>query len=228
MRNTLIRGGRQVGIGLVLGLIVLICCRAGAAQDRVLARVNGEAIYEHELLANMPKDQFAANTDDLQASKLERLIQEAVMRQFLQKTHIAVPEQTIDNDIADLKQNPPPAGCMCCRYKSLQEFMDVNAYTVEELRLDIRNNEGIDQYLRQLWQQKYPTREARLAYARQQREHITKMLCEALAYLFQHLPADKLQQRPGQGDEREKSAGAGRLAAPAARGIVRRRGQSRL
>lgn len=155
-------------------LLALTSCPASAAKDRVLARVNGEAIHERDLLANMPTDSFNASIDDLKVTKLERLIQEAVLRQFLRTAHVTVPDKTIETDIADLQKNPPSAGCMCCRYKSLQDFMNVNAYTLDELRADIRNNEGVDQYLRRQWEQKYPTREARLAYARHERGRITK------------------------------------------------------
>ncbi len=76
--------------------------------------------------------------------------------------------------------------------------MDVNAYTLEELRADIRNNEGIDQYLRQQWEKKYPTREARLAYARRERAQITKTYVKLWHIFFNTF------QQAGYSDDPEK------------------------
>ena len=147
---------------------------ARAAGGKVVARVNGEAIYEHELVANIAKDSFDSNVEDLKVTKLYRLIDAVVLRQFLQREHLTVDEKVIDQDVAELQKNPPSAGCMCCRYKSLQQFLDLNAYTMSEFRAKLRSNEGMNVYLRQLWLKSYPTRQARLAYVAKERARVTK------------------------------------------------------
>ena len=171
MHNRLIRALLPA---LLLASLLPLTLPAQAAPDKVLARVNGEPIYESEVLANMPKDQLASTLDDLKAAKLDRLIDYHIFRRFLREQQVTVSAQTVDADIAALKKFPPSAGCMCCRYASLQQFLDVNAYTLDELRTEVYNNEGVDQYLRALWEKKYPTRSARLAYAKQERARLTQ------------------------------------------------------
>ena len=157
----------------VAGLLGGLPAPARAAGGKVVARVNGETIAAADLLANLPTDQFATSQADLKTTKLNRLIDAAVLRQFLRKEKVHVDEHLIDKDIADLKRNPPSAGCMCCRYVNLDQYLKVNAYAMSEFRAEIRNNEGMDQYLNQQWAAKHPTRPARLALAAHERARVT-------------------------------------------------------
>ena len=161
----------------------------------------------------MPKDQFETTEEDLKEQKMDRLIDEVVLRHFLRKEHILIPDKTIDADIAELKKNPPSAGCMCCRYKSLQQYMDMNAYTMDELRAEIRNNEGFNQYLRLQWEKAYPTQAARLAYARQAATAYREIVRKAVANLLQHLSAGEIRQRPERRGESKKGQSGHSLAA---------------
>lgn len=160
-------------VGCLCCLAAGLICPAQAAA-KVVARVNGEAITEAQLQANMPADQFAVTELDLRSAKLERLISAALVRQFLTKHHVTVPERTVDAVVAELTRYPPSSGCSCCRYASLAQFMEINAYSMDELRAEIRNDEGLTQYLRAQWQRRYPTRAARLALINAERAGITK------------------------------------------------------
>ncbi len=183
-------------------LAMLICCALSAqrltAADAVLARVNGEAIYARQMMANMPHDQFAANMVYLKNSKLNRLIRAATIRQFLARRHISVPEQAVAARLAELQKNPPLTVCRCCRYQSLQQFLDLKAYTLAELRAELRNTEGLDRYLRAQWLLAYPTRAARLALLRQERARI----CRSYVKLW-HIFFNTFQQ-PGYGSDPDR------------------------
>ena len=162
------------GVCLLLAGLLPLAPTVQAAPDRVLARVNGEPIYESAVMANMPKNRFDSNLDDLKAVKLGRLIDTMIFRQFLRQHHVTVPESAVDAEIAALKKTPPPAACICCRFTSLQQFLDVNTLSMEEFRAETRNTIGLDQYLRQQWNQQYPTRAARLALAKRERARLAK------------------------------------------------------
>ena len=195
-------------------LALVICCCALGSQassparlegiqpvhvaDAVLARVNGEAIYASQVMANMPRDQFAANIVFLKNSKLNRLIRAAMLRQFLRRRHIAVPEIAVAARLAELQRNPPLTVCRCCRYQSLQQFLDLKAYTLEELRAELRNTERLDRYLRARWQAAYPTRAARLALLRRERARI----CRCYVKLW-HIFFNTFQQ-PGYGSDPDR------------------------
>ncbi len=189
---------RRVFISLVVVIFCTLSVLRSQAADTVLARVNGEPIYASQVMANMPHDQFEANIVFLKNSKINRLIRAAIIRQFLRSQHISVSEQVVNADIADLRINPPLALCRCCRYQSLQQFLDLKAYTLEELRAELRNTEGLDRYLRGQWLAAYPTRAARLALLRQQRARI----CQSYVKLW-HIFFNTFQQ-PGYDSDPER------------------------
>ena len=155
----------------------LICffsaCSVGN-QGKVVAIVNGEPIHERDLMQGMPKDSFSANLTGMKIIKLDRLIGTMLTRQFLRKNRVSVDEKDVTADLEDLKINPPSAGCMCCRYKSLQQYMEVNAYTMKEMRAEISNNLGLDAFVNKEWEQKYPTPESRSSLIRSERDRVLK------------------------------------------------------
>ncbi len=124
---------------------------AGNTNDAVVARVDGAPIYESELNAGLSKDWFGASNDDLKTSKLERLISGTIIASFLARTGIKVESSEIDAEVENLRKNPPPAGCMCCRYASLEQYMRANGYDMAELRREIANDIGINRYLTTEW-----------------------------------------------------------------------------
>ena len=128
-------------------IICPVCARAGD----IAARVNGEVIAEKMLMDNMPPDQFSDSEQNLRTVKLERLIEEIELKQYLGDIYVGIPEKEIDDAVADMVRHPPSAGCMCCRYPDLKSFMDVNAMTMDELRMRIRNEMGLKKVLSGLW-----------------------------------------------------------------------------
>jgi hypothetical protein len=143
----------------IAGTIILatICCsdrrgQAGsasqpAASTKTVATVNGEPIYEKDLLAALPTDAFEAQLEQAKDTKLSRLIEMAVEDQFLKKNKVAVPETDVDKGIDTFKETVTQPGCPCCGggYKSVQQFMDVNCFTMDELRKRVRVQLGFEQ-----------------------------------------------------------------------------------
>lgn len=127
------------------------------SEQKVAAKVNGEAIYEKDLDAGMPDDLYQEALISAKAEKLDLLISLAVMSQFLKKEGIEVREEDIDSDIARQRANPPSAGCPCCRYESLDQYMQMNHITMSDLRGMSRSDLGFQKYLEALWTETYPT-----------------------------------------------------------------------
>jgi len=132
---------------------------AHQAARKVAAKVNGEAIYESQVNAGMPKHAFAEQLQTARENKLDRLIHTMSARQFLKGQNVEVDQKDIDAEIAKLKENPPSAGCTCCRYKSLEEYLTLNCITRPELVEMCWTQLGMDKYLDAQWQKAYPSTE---------------------------------------------------------------------
>ena len=63
---------------------------AAEASGKIVATVNGEPIYESELMAAMPEDAFQEQLEDMKKAKLKRLVEETVQMQFLKDRKITV------------------------------------------------------------------------------------------------------------------------------------------
>jgi hypothetical protein len=149
-------GVAGVAVGATI-IVAIICCsgrcgQAGsssqpASSTKAVATVNGEPIYEKDLLAALPTDTFEAQLEQAKDTKLSRLIEMVVEDQFLKKNKVAVPEADVDKGIDTFKQTCTQPGCPCCGggYKSMQQFMDTNFFTMDELRKRIGNQIGFEQ-----------------------------------------------------------------------------------
>jgi len=169
-----------------------------------VARVNGKAIYAKELEANLPPDAFAVTQDDIRTAKLAWLIEDEATRQFLQSKKIVISDKIVDDAIAEYKKIPPAASCSCCRYSSLQEFLDVNGYTVMEFRESIRNTKGVDLYLEQQWKKKYPTKTSRDAVVNQYRGQVMKYYARVHHIFFNVFQQLKFAGYPSDVEVKEK------------------------
>jgi hypothetical protein len=147
-----------VAVGATIALAIICssgrCSQAGstpasasASATKAVATVNGEPIYEKDLLAAMPADAFESQLQQAKDTKLSRLIDMTLQNQFLKKNKVVVPEADIDKGIETFKVTCTQPGCPCCGggYKSMQQFMDVNFFTMDEMRNRVRNSIGFDQ-----------------------------------------------------------------------------------
>ena len=73
-----------------------------------------------------------------------------------------------------MRENPPSLGCACCRYPSLESFMQVNGFTLKELKQDIETKLILEQYADRLWEAKYSSEQARKKLIGEQREQAEK------------------------------------------------------
>jgi hypothetical protein len=126
------------------------------AEDPVVATVNGEAIRESAVLLNLPKGSFGIEAEQAREQKLDRMIEALELRQYLRKANVEVPASEIDREVADLRKNPPAAGCACCRYDSLEQFMQANSLDMNELRGLIANDLGLKKHLGAEWEREHP------------------------------------------------------------------------
>ena len=125
---------------------------ASRPSGKIVATVNGEPIYESELMALMPDDAFAAMLEDLKQSKLRRLVQEAVQSQFLAERKVVVSEEEMAKGLIEFEKMVKTPGCPCCGggYEDLAQFMKVNAFSMSEVRRRVACDLGLKLYTERL------------------------------------------------------------------------------
>lgn len=138
----------------------------------VAVKVNDEPIYTKDLDAGINEDMFGGTLDQARDSRLNRMIDIVVLRQYLQKQGVDVPAAEVDKEIAELRKNPPAAGCSCCRYNSLEEFLSANMMTMQDLRAIVSNDLGLKRNVDNLWDKEYPVGEKRDAMLAKDRARI--------------------------------------------------------
>ena len=164
--------------------------------DRIVAKVNGEPIYDSELAAGRRKDAFGATVDDMKEAKLMRLINSRIIRQFLKAQKVEVLESEIDGDVDWMKKNPPSAGCACCRYPSLEAFMEANGYDMKELRAEIANGLGLQKYTSAQWEKEYPAGEKRDQFLKTERPRIEQDYAKVSQIFFNTFQNPDFQANP--------------------------------
>jgi len=173
----------------------------GGEAAVVLARVNGEAITRAELEAGLPKGSlfggiFSRDLDNLRQAKLDRLISAHALAQFLKAKAIEVTPAEIDAQVAQLHRTPPSSGCSCCRYASLEEFMDTLGIDMLELRRGIANDLGTQRYLEARWQKEYPPGAARDALLQTERPRLEKDYIKASHIFLNTFQNKRFEENP--------------------------------
>jgi hypothetical protein len=157
---------------------------APAGDRKVAVIINGEPVYEDNLTGGLPADAFQETLDEARLSRLDRLYRTIPLEQFLRREKIEVTQKEVDDDIADLRKNPPAAGCACCRYESIEQYMKLNYITPAELERMSRTQLGIRKYLEAEWQKAYPTAESRAALLKEKRPDFEKKYTKAYHIFF--------------------------------------------
>ena len=147
----------------------------------IVATVNDRPIYKKELTSGIPAGLFAAERKRIESQKLECLIYVELLSQFLSKNKIVASSKTINKEIEELRKNPPSAGCSCCRYESLEQFLAFNYFSLEEFKELIKANMGLSIYIGRLW-----TKEAKsyIVSNKQRIEAAGKAYCKAYHIFF--------------------------------------------
>jgi hypothetical protein len=123
-----------------------------AAAGKVVATVNGEPISESELMASLPDDAFQTRLDNLKESKLKRLVEEAVEWQFLKDRKVTLSDAEFEKAAADFATMVKTPGCPCCGggFASVEQFMQVRAFSPRELHRRITCDGGLKLYAARL------------------------------------------------------------------------------
>ena len=130
-------------------------------SDTVLVKVNGEPVLEKDVAMALPAGSSKVDASWVREFRLERRIRLASVRQFLTANAVSVPDDAIEQTLEDMRKNPPSLGCPCCRFPTLDAFMQSQYLTLDELRQEIRNNEGLQRYALAMWEARYPEGEKR-------------------------------------------------------------------
>lgn len=118
-------------------------------SGKILATVNGEPIYESQVLAGLPDDAFEAQLKALKKAKLNRLIAQTIGAQFLNNHEITVPDEELETALSDFEEMLTiPGGCACHGggYESLDQFVKLNAFTMEGFRTYLTIETGLRLY----------------------------------------------------------------------------------
>ncbi len=149
---------------------------AGSSEKpgQVAATVNGEPIYKQDILDGIPADVDPEFVGDLRDTKLQRCITHMLIFQLAKAQKITYSDAEADKRVNYMRENPPSLGCACCRYPSLESFMQVNGFTLKELKQDIETKLILEQYADRLWEAKYSSEQARKKLIGEQREQAEK------------------------------------------------------
>ncbi|MFH1076726.1 MAG: peptidylprolyl isomerase [Pseudomonadota bacterium] len=152
-------------------------------ENAVVATVNSTPIYKKDIESGISKDVFGPILNEARSARLDHLIYVILVQQFMKEEGIEIKNEAIDQQIKELRKNPPTLGCNCCRYKSLEQFMEINNLNMSDLREKIRADMGLSVYIDMLWQKKYPDREASLKLVKENR-HDLEMKYINVAHIF--------------------------------------------
>ena len=172
-----------------------------AAPGPVAARVNGEPIYWSEVNAGLPKPglfsaMFADDQERLRQAKLARLLNARALRQYLKTQQIEISTVEIDAEVEQLHKTPPASGCSCCRYTSLEQFMETLGIDMQELRVGIANDLGTQRCLAAHWQKEYPAGEKRDALLRDETPRLAGTYANASHIFFNTFQNRRLDEDP--------------------------------
>lgn len=177
-------------------------------RGAIAATVNGTPIFARDVEAGIPEDAFGQMYEQLKQQKTEHLIMALALRQFFTAQGITVTDAEIDARVAQLRKTPPAAGCSCCRYESLEQFMEMNGLSMPGLRRVLWNDLAFDKHVDVLWLKDYPTDTARKAAARVAREQLTKQYIKASHIFFNVFQAADYEANPGKEWKRAIDAAA--------------------
>ena len=172
-------------------------------DDPVSATVNGEAIHESDLAWKPSKGSFDADPTEVRDVRLERMIDTLALRQFLRDAKVTVPEADLDKAVAELRKYPPTAGCACCRYESLEQFMDANNLDLKELRSILTNDLGLQKYVLAQWDKDNPPGPARAEKIRAERPRLEEQYVKISHIFFKTYQNPKFATNP---EEARKAA----------------------
>jgi ABC-type dipeptide/oligopeptide/nickel transport system ATPase component len=177
-------------------LIVPSASAKKSVPDKVVATVNGIPIYKRDVDAGLPKNLFGPTLRHMRTSRLDRLIHMTIIKQFLQQENIRIKEQRIDRQIEYLRKNPPTSGCSCCRYESLEKYMELNGMTMNDMRETIRVNMGLETYVNRIRQRKYSTEEKRLELVKEKRDELEMKYINVSHIFFNVFQDPQFQLKP--------------------------------
>lgn len=163
--------------------------RLPQTDETVLAKVDGEPLCFGQIRAGIPGEYFGSVLENAVAARLERLIHDKAIDFYLRTKGVEVPQTEVDRAVADMRENPPALGtCICCRYGSLDEYLSANCLTLDDLKMEIRNDMGVSRHVDALWDTEYGTDEKRCALLAQQRPRLEKTYINLSHIFFNTMP----------------------------------------
>ena len=161
---------------------------ASRPAGKVVATVNGEPIYESEVMAALPDDAFQEQLAVMKKAKLQRLVEEAVQAQLLKDRKIAVSDDEVTKAFKDFERMVKTPGCPCCGggYESLDQFMKINAYAMPEIRRRISCDIGMRLYVERL-KEEHTSPQALAEAVKKHRARIEADYAEAYGIMFNYV-----------------------------------------
>jgi hypothetical protein len=153
-------------------------------SNTVLVKVNGEPVLEKDVAMAIPPGSSNVDASWVREFRLERRIRLAAMRQFLAANAISVPADLVEQVLEDMRKTPPSLGCPCCRFPTLDAFMQSQYLTLDELRQEIRNNEGLQRYAQAMWDAQYPEGEKRTAFLQKEEPVVARRYAKLYQIFF--------------------------------------------
>jgi hypothetical protein len=163
----------------------------------VLATVNGEPILFGQVRAGIPDGLFGSVLENVARARLERLIRNKALDAYLRTHGVQISEKEVDAVVAGMRKKPPALdGCVCCGYGTLQDYLDANFLTLDDLRIEIRNDLGVGRKIEQLWGTEYPAGEKRRALLAEHKERLEKSNLKLAHIFFNSMPQSAYDGTP--------------------------------
>jgi len=175
-------------------------------SGNIAAMVNNIPIYRETINLGLPKAAFGPRLNKMRSARLDKLIYTIAMKQFLEKQNIHVSKQHIEKQIEIYKKTPPSKD-LCCRYESLEKYLEYNAMTLNDLRDEINITKGFEIHIDKLWQEKSQVKKKRLALVKIYRPGIEKRYIKASHIFFSFYKEPQFtQNRKGVMKKKRKQA----------------------
>jgi len=176
-----------IAVVVVVGIVAITCFNGDSRKtdsSAVLARVNGEPIYQKDLEAGIDGDSFDVTVQQLKTNKLPRMISQVAIAQFLKQHGVKVKESLVDAEMAKLEANPPSQGCSCCTFPTLEAYLGTIGYTDEQFRKEVRNSIGLSDYASKSWKSRYPDKASMLKQVSNEAQSIREGYVKAWQVFF--------------------------------------------
>ncbi|MFH1707652.1 MAG: peptidylprolyl isomerase [Planctomycetota bacterium] len=174
----------------------------------VAALVGRVPITLAALDAGLPPDTFGPRLRRGRLMRIDRLIRMEQTRQYLDEEQVAADPAAIEARLAAYAEAPPPSDCGCCRYETMDEYLELNFVTPDEFRAMATSELRLEGLVDRRWNEALTAAGGMAAYTDRNREQVLAAYAHAAHIFFNCFQDPAWATDPGPVRERERAAAA--------------------